>query len=111
MCDVEFVVEYLWRVVFMMMFVVDCDDVCDLGCVVVMVFVYDFVEVVVGDIMLNDGVSDEEKVVMEWEVMGTMTAALGARGEALMVLWEEYEVGESVEVRLVKDMDKLEMIV
>ena len=27
-----------------------------------------------------------------------------------MALWEEYEAGESAEARLVKDMDKLEMI-
>ena len=75
-----------------------------------MALVHDLAEAVVGDITPNDGVSDEEKAAMEREAMGTMTAALGARGEALMALWEEYEAGESAEARLVKDMDKLEMI-
>ena len=41
---------------------------------------------------------------------GGRGAGVGGGGEVLMALWEEYEAGESAEARLVKDMDKLEMI-
>ena len=108
--DAESVAEHSWRVALVTMLAADRDDACDSGRAVAMALVHDLAAAVVGAITPNDGVSDEEKAAMEREAMGTMTAALGARGEALMALWEEYEAGESAEARLVKDMDKLEMI-
>ena len=108
--DAESVAEHSWRVALMTMLAADDDDACDRGRAVRMALVHDLAEAIVGDITPRDGVRDEDKAAMEREAMTAMTAALGARGEEVLALWEEYEAGESAEARLVKDMDKLEMI-
>ena len=42
--------------------------------------------------------------------MRALTAACGAVGDEVRALWEEYEAGETKEAKLVKDADKLEMV-
>jgi putative hydrolases of HD superfamily len=68
--------------------------------------VHDLAEAVVGDITPEDGVSKEEKRKLEREAMRKIC---GDRSD-LMELWEEYEMGETLEAKVVKDLDKLEMI-
>jgi len=72
--------------------------------------VHDLAESTVGDITPYCGVSDGDKYKMELGAMTKMTKALGDGGEELLELWKEYEEGVSEEAKLVKDMDKLEMI-
>ena len=79
---------------------------------------HDLAEAVVGDITPFDGVSKEEKHRREAEGLEAMLGLLpqdapGMEGavRGLRALWEEYESGEGAAAELLKDMDKLEMIV
>jgi putative hydrolase of HD superfamily len=55
--------------------------------------------------------AQEDKERREREAMTAMCSSLGtAAGAQLLELWEEYEAGVSPEAMLLKDLDKLEMI-
>jgi len=77
--------------------------------------VHDLAEALVGDITPHDGVSGDEKERRERAAMATVRDEVlqgeGALGKHLVDLWEEYEAGETEAARLVKDVDKYEMIV
>uniref|UniRef100_A0A1D1ZWX0 HD domain-containing protein n=1 Tax=Auxenochlorella protothecoides TaxID=3075 RepID=A0A1D1ZWX0_AUXPR len=66
----------------------------------------------VGDITPTCGVSDEEKHALESAGIQKLKAMLGGgpAADEMEELWREYEAGESTEAALVKDFDKLEMI-
>ncbi|MGC9117081.1 MAG: HD domain-containing protein [Conexivisphaera sp.] len=69
--------------------------------------VHDLAESVVGD-MLPDEVPPDEKHAMEREALAAIAGLLGD-GEILLRLYDEYELGETAESRLVHQVDKLEM--
>jgi putative hydrolase of HD superfamily len=86
-----------------------------------MALVHDLAEATVGDITPHCGVSDQDKHAMELQAITKMTESLtlggdannatpGGAGAEILSLWKEYEEGTSEEAKLVKDMDKLEMI-
>lgn len=107
----ESVADHSFRVALMTLLCAPaCDECVDRDRAVRMALVHDLAECVVGDITPHDGVSEEEKGRMEGEAMRGLTRALGASGDETRALWEEYEAGTTAEARLVKDMDKLEMI-
>lgn len=75
--------------------------------------VHDVAEAIVGDITPHDGVSDEEKFSLEAAAIQKMRDTLGSdvlAGEEIEQLWHEYEQGQTPAAQLVKDFDKLEMI-
>jgi len=74
--------------------------------------IHDLAEARVGDITPHCGVSDEEKHRLELETMEYISAMLGPLlgGEAIVKLWKEYEEGITEEAKLLKDLDKIEMI-
>ncbi|CAA0822454.1 RNA-binding KH domain-containing protein [Striga hermonthica] len=74
--------------------------------------VHDIAEAIVGDITPSDGVPKEEKSRMEQEALDEMCKVLGGgmRAEEIKELWQEYENMSSIEAKLVKDFDKVEMI-
>lgn len=75
--------------------------------------VHDLAEATVGDITPHCGVDDKTKHQLELEAITGMTGGLGGGSEVgaeILELWKEYEAGETPEAKLVKDMDKLEMI-
>ncbi|PRW56098.1 HD domain-containing 2-like [Chlorella sorokiniana] len=75
--------------------------------------VHDVAEAIVGDITPTCGVSDADKFQLEAAAVQRIKAMLGGAclaGEEIEALWHEYEQGQSPEARLVKDFDKLEMI-
>ncbi|BDA40619.1 HD domain-containing protein 2 [Coccomyxa sp. Obi] len=75
--------------------------------------VHDVAEAIVGDITPNDGISKEEKRRLEANAIVRIQEMLGpgsAAGEEIKELFEEYEEGQTPEALLVKDFDKLEMI-
>jgi putative hydrolase of HD superfamily len=80
-----------------------------------MALVHDLAEAQVGDITPHCGVSDTDKHQQELSAMTQMTdhlqstASFGMAGKEILDLWKEYEEGTSLEAKLVKDMDKLEM--
>lgn len=74
--------------------------------------VHDLAEATVGDITPYCGVSDNEKHSRELVAMENMRDVLGPDmgGDEFLELWKEYEDGITNESRLVKDLDKIEMI-
>lgn len=75
--------------------------------------VHDIAEALAGDIAPSDGIPKEEKHRLEVNALTTMCNAIGhdeAVAEEIKELWNEYEDGETNEAKLLKDIDKLEMI-
>lgn len=80
--------------------------------------VHDLAEAIVGDIAPGDNVPKEEKARREAEAMAEMRRMLENGGSGCETtigaevesLFEEYEKRESPEAKLVKDCDKLEML-
>ncbi|KAJ1377286.1 HD/PDEase domain [Sesbania bispinosa] len=74
--------------------------------------VHDIAEAIVGDITPSDGVPKAEKSRMEQDALNKMCEVLGGgmRAEEIKELWAEYENNSSLEANLVKDFDKVEMI-
>lgn len=72
--------------------------------------VHDVAEAIVGDLTPFCGVPKEEKSRREAAAMDSMCATLGPLGDEMRQLWEEYEQGTTEEAKLVKDFDKVEMI-
>lgn len=65
-------------------------------------------EIYTGDLTPSDPFSPEEKHRREREALLRITAPL-PNGADLLALWEEFEVGETVEARFVRQLDRLEM--
>lgn len=74
--------------------------------------VHDIAEAIVGDITPADGVPKEEKSRREQAALDEMCQVLGGgmRAEEIKELWAEYENNSSLEANLVKDFDKVELI-
>jgi len=73
---------------------------------------HDMAEALVGDITPWQGITKEEKHKMEKEAMKEITRSLpDAVGSELYQLWNEYESQATAEAKLVKDFDRLDMIV
>ncbi|KAK9849948.1 hypothetical protein WJX84_009817 [Apatococcus fuscideae] len=78
-----------------------------------MAIVHDVAEALVGDITPFDGVSKVEKTRLETKAIQHIKDLLGpstAAGAEIEELWNEYEQGSSANAQLVKDFDKVEMI-
>jgi putative hydrolase of HD superfamily len=74
--------------------------------------VHDIAESIVGDITPVDAVSKEEKSKMEGEAMETLRQTLGTGpiADEIVSLWAEYEHASSPEAKLIKQIDKFEMV-
>lgn len=77
-----------------------------------MAIVHDIAEAIVGDITPSDGVPKLEKSRREREALDYMCKLLGegSRAKEIGELWMEYEENSSLEAKVVKDFDKVEMI-
>lgn len=77
-----------------------------------MAAVHDIAEAIVGDIAPDDGVSKLEKSRREKAALEHMCGLLGGGSVAKEIgeLWMEYEENSSPEAKIVKDFDKVEMI-
>ena len=76
-----------------------------------MALVHDLGESIVGDITPHDNVSLEDKRNKELIAMKEITELIPewSRTE-IMSLWQEYEESSSFDARVVKDLDKFDMI-
>jgi len=74
--------------------------------------VHDIAEAIVGDITPSDGIPKAEKSRREQAALDEMCEVLGGGpiADEIKGLWEEYENNSSIEANLVKDFDKVEMI-
>lgn len=108
----ESVADHMYRASIIALTAAEWEGV-DTSKAVKMALVHDLAEAIVGDIAPGDGVSKEEKHRREKNAMDEMTSLVcGVQAkEEIMTLWEEYEMGSTAEAMLVKDIDKLEMII
>lgn len=135
---IESVADHSWRISLMAMVAsssasasasTTSSDSYDTNKCIKIAMVHDLAEATVGDITPHCGVSDVTKHDLELEAITSMTSQLAmgfgasasssssttstatsAVGAEILELWKEYEAGDTPEAKLVKDMDKLEMI-
>jgi putative hydrolase of HD superfamily len=91
-------------------------DKLDIPKCIKMALIHDMAEALVGDITPVDGIVKAEKNRRESTTMEYLTQNLlgrfngGSTGKDLMQAWQEYEDGETLESKFVRDVDKLELI-
>ncbi|XP_065042860.1 uncharacterized protein LOC135676025 [Musa acuminata AAA Group] len=107
----ESVADHMYRMGIMSLVFQDIPGVDRDRCVK-MALVHDIAEAIVGDITPTDGVPKLEKSRREREALDYMCKLLGggSRAKEIDELWMEYEDNSSPEAKLVKDFDKVEMI-
>ncbi|KAI8468729.1 MAG: HD domain-containing protein [Monoraphidium minutum] len=109
----ESIADHMYRMGMMSLILGDGAGVDTNRCVR-MALVHDVAESLVGDITPHCGVSDGDKRALEAAAIGHIQEMLGAGTAAaseVAALWREYEGQATPEAHLVKDFDKLEMIV
>ncbi|CAA7409384.1 unnamed protein product [Spirodela intermedia] len=109
--DPESVADHMYRMSVMALISAELPGVDRERCIK-MAIVHDIAEAIVGDITPSDGVPKLEKSRREREALDHMCTLLGDRSRAKEIheLWMEYEENSSLEAKLVKDFDKVEMI-
>jgi putative hydrolase of HD superfamily len=109
--DPESIADHMYRMGLMALIAADLPGVNREKCIK-MAIVHDMAEAIVGDITPSDGVPKLEKSRREKEALDHMCKLLGGgpRAEEIHELWMEYEENSSAEAKVVKDFDKVEMI-
>ncbi|KAF3452886.1 hypothetical protein FNV43_RR03319 [Rhamnella rubrinervis] len=109
--DPESVADHMYRMGVMALISSDIPGVDRDKCIK-MAIVHDIAEAIVGDITPSDGISKTEKSRREREALDHMCKLLGggSRAKEIGDLWMEYEENSSPEAKIVKDFDKVEMI-
>jgi putative hydrolase of HD superfamily len=74
---------------------------------VALALVHDLAEAIVGDITPRDGIPADEKRSRELAAMRELAGVLG--NDEVLKLWEEFELGETSEAKLVRELDVIEM--
>ncbi|XP_058087593.1 uncharacterized protein LOC131234685 [Magnolia sinica] len=107
----ESIADHMYRMALMALIAGDLPGVNRERCIKIAI-VHDIAEAIVGDITPSDGVPKEEKHRREQDALNEMCKVLGGgmRAEEIKELWAEYENNSSIEANLVKDFDKVEMI-
>mmetsp|Transcript_40552 Transcript_40552/g.96353 ORF Transcript_40552/g.96353 Transcript_40552/m.96353 type:complete len:201 (+) Transcript_40552:96-698(+) len=103
----ESIADHMYRMGIMSL--IACPGEVDRERCIKMSLVHDLAEAIVGDIPPVAGISKEEKA----DALKQIKAMLGdntAVASEIEELFHEYEAGETAEAVLVKDFDKLEMI-
>ncbi|XP_038891100.1 5'-deoxynucleotidase HDDC2 [Benincasa hispida] len=109
--DPESIADHMYRMGIMALISSDIPGVDRDKCIK-MAIVHDIAEAIVGDITPFDGISKSEKIRREQEALDHMCKLLGGglRAKEIGELWMDYENNSSPEAKIVKDLDKLEMI-
>ncbi|KAJ0523024.1 putative HD/PDEase domain, 5'-deoxynucleotidase YfbR/HDDC2 [Helianthus annuus] len=107
----ESIADHMYRMGLMALIANDTPGVNRDKCIK-MAIVHDIAEAIVGDITPSDGVPKAEKSRREKEAIDHMCKLLGGgpRAEEIHELWMEYEENSTTEAKVVKDFDKIEMI-
>ncbi|XP_034926815.1 uncharacterized protein [Populus alba] len=107
----ESISDHMYRMGLMALIAPDIPGIDRDKCVK-MAIVHDIAEAIVGDITPSDGVPKAEKSRKEREALEHMCELLGAesRAKEMSELWNEYEENSTPEAKIVKDFDKVEMI-
>ncbi|XP_076898067.1 uncharacterized protein LOC143551546 [Bidens hawaiensis] len=107
----ESIADHMYRMALMALIVGDLPGINRERCIKIAI-VHDIAEAIVGDITPSDGVPKVEKSRLEQAALNEMCSVLGGgmRAQEIKELWREYEDNASLEANLVKDFDKIEMI-
>ncbi|XP_073018331.1 uncharacterized protein [Primulina eburnea] len=107
----ESIADHMYRMGLMALIAPDLPGVNREKCIK-MAIVHDIAEAIVGDITPADGIPKLEKSRREREALESMCELLGGgpRAKEIGDLWMEYEENSSLEAKVVKDFDKVEMI-
>ncbi|KAK8933704.1 hypothetical protein KSP39_PZI015576 [Platanthera zijinensis] len=107
----ESIADHMYRMAVMALIVGDLSGVNRERCIKIAI-VHDIAEAIVGDITPSDGVPKAEKSRLEQAALNEMCEILGGgiRANEIKELWAEYENNSSIEASVVKDFDKVEMI-
>ncbi|KAA8522813.1 hypothetical protein F0562_009236 [Nyssa sinensis] len=107
----ESIADHMYRMGLMALIASDIPGVNRDKCIK-MAIVHDIAEAIVGDIAPSDGIPKSEKSRREREALDHMCKVLGdgPRAKEIGELWMEYEENSSLEAKVVKDFDKVEMI-
>ena len=107
----ESVAEHMYRMAMITMVVTD-PTINKTKCTK-MALVHDLAECITGDFVPEDGLTKEEKFEKEWDAMSRLRDLVksSSLGGEMLELWEEYSRGETPEAQLVKNIDKLEMLI
>eukprot|EP00808_Paulinella_micropora_P006105 g54768.t1 len=116
--DPESVAAHSWRMSLMCLVLGSLSSSVDVARAVKIAVVHDVAEALVGDILPTkfSGISKADKSAMEAQAMRTLQESLAAHESTspvaaeVFALWQEYETAHTPEARLVKDVDKLEML-
>lgn len=113
-CRIESVADHSYRVALMAISALPSGEFSNFDRVrcIKMGLVHDLSEALVGDITPFDGISKELKREMEESAMLELMKRCenASFSEEIYQLWLEYDAGKTIESRLVKDFDKLEML-
>lgn len=106
----ETVSGHMYRMA-IMSFLFDAEDGVNRDHVIKMSLVHDMAESVVGDLTPHCGVSDGDKHQREVAAMEKFRSLVGQKaGPEMYNLFMEYEEQKTKEAKLVKDLDKFDMI-
>ncbi|KAJ3708738.1 hypothetical protein LUZ61_012443 [Rhynchospora tenuis] len=107
----ESISDHMYRMAIMALIAPDLPNIDRERCIKIAI-VHDIAEAIVGDITPSDGIPKSEKSRREKEALDEMCRILGGglRADEIKELWAEYENNSSVEASIVKDFDKVEMI-
>lgn len=109
--DVESIAEHSFGVAALALLVGDLHEGMDRGRLLAIALVHDFAEALVGDLpasasrLIGKAVKHEAERKALIELLGALP-----QGDNYLELWEEYCRGGSPEARLVKALDRLEML-
>lgn len=108
----ESIADHMYRMSLMSMVASFSNGALDTNRCIKLALIHDLAEAQVGDITPHCGVSDQDKHKMELETMERIRTMLGPMmgGDEILDLWKEYEGGTTEEAKLLKDLDKIEMI-
>ncbi|KDQ19110.1 hypothetical protein BOTBODRAFT_484197 [Botryobasidium botryosum FD-172 SS1] len=108
--DAESISDHMYRMSILAM--CTSDETLDVAKCVMMCVVHDLAEAQVGDITPSEGISKEDKSLLEAQAMHNFVHQMlhdSPAAQRIISLWEEYEAGQTAEARFVKDLDRLEM--
>lgn len=108
----ESVAEHSYGVAVLALLVGDTIGGCDRGRLLAIALLHDMAEALVTDLPTSARhlIGADIKQAAEQKAIQTLLAGLPGSAEQL-ALWEEYTVGASREARLVKALDRIEMLV
>ena len=112
--NVESIAEHSYRVGIMGLILSE-EMGCDSSKMIKMALIHDIAEILTGDIVWEHGFLTDfllKKTKSERERLAIISlSSLVKSGNELKLLWEEYESQKSKEAKLLKQIDKLEMVI